>query len=311
VLGEPGTRPAAKGKTPIPKRIGQEDVTQVVAVTERLRALDLAYGGGGVYAAAKAHAFRTERLMSLPSTDELQAQLASAVIDAHSLAGWVAYDVADTSESLAHFGRALSYCPHGSPKAARIMYTVAKTELNFGDPNHALKLLQLAQFGLEDTPRPQSLAAFVLAEQARAYAMLGHPGKANGVIQKAFDAYAAADQPQGWGDEQLTSIAGAVQLASGQLEEAATTLTGLLGHTPPAPSRTIAVDLTRLATIYLRIGEIDRGIATGRHALNAVRAVPGSVRLTHRLVPLQKEAGSRRNSSCQDFARAVNGQLRR
>jgi tetratricopeptide (TPR) repeat protein len=238
----------------------------------------------------------------------VRAQLNGAVVDAHSVAGWAAYDVADTSKSLAHFGRALTYCDSASPAAARILYTVAKTELNFGDPNYALKLLQLAQIGLENSPRPQPLTAFVLAEQARAYTMLGHHGKARDLIQKAFDTYAAADQTQGWRQEQLSSIAGAVQLASGQLETAATTLTSLLRQPPTATSRTVAVDLTRLATVYFRIGEIDRGVTTGRRALNAVAAVPGSVRLTHRLAPLQQEAANRHNSTCQDLTRAIQAQ---
>src|SRR5947209_19958506 len=72
----------------------------------------------------------------------------------------------------------------------------------------------------------------------------------------------------------------------------------------------LAVDLTRLATVYLRIGEIDRGVTIGRRALNAVAAVPGSVRLEQRLVPLQQETAGRRNSAtCQDFAKALRAQL--
>jgi tetratricopeptide (TPR) repeat protein len=251
-------------KTPLPRQVSSNDVAQIAAVTERLRVLDLTFGGGGIYAAANAHALRTERLMASPSiTQAVRAQLSSAVIDIHSLAGWAAYDVADTSKSLAHFGRALTYCDSAPHRAARILYTVAKTELNFGDPNHALKLLQLAQLGLEDSSRPQPLTAFILAEQARAYAILGHPDKAHELVQKAFGAYAAADQTQGWRQEQLSSIAGAAQLASGQLETAAATLTGLLRQPQAGPSRTIGVGLTRLATVYLRIGEIDRGVTTG------------------------------------------------
>lgn len=309
LLGKPTPLPApTTTKTPLPQQADSHDVAQVTAVTERLRVLDLQYGGGGVYAAASAHAHWAEQLIPLSSNDTVRAQLNGAVVDAHAVAGWAAYDVADTSKSLAHFGRALTYCDSASPAAARILYTVAKTELNFGDPNHALKLLQLAQIGLENSPRPHPLTAFVLAEQARAYAMLGHPGKARDLIQKAFDAYAAADQTQGWRQEQLSSIAGAVQLASGQLETAATTLTSLLRQPPTTTSRTVAVDLTRLATVYFRIGEIDRGVTTGRHALNAVAAVPGSVRLTHRLAPLQQEATNRYNSTCQDLTRAIQQQ---
>jgi len=309
LLGEPGTIPAPKTtKTPLPQQANSHDVAQITTVTERLRVLDLRYGGGGVYAAANAHVLRAEQLIPLSSSDEVRTQITDAVIDAHSLAGWAAYDVADTSKSLAHFGRALTYCDGASPTAARILYTVAKTELNFGDPNHALKLLQLAQIGLENSPRPHPLTAFMLAEQARAYAMLGHPNKANDLIQKAFDAYAAADQTQDWRQEKLSSITGAVQLASGQLDTAATTLTSLLRQPPTATSRTVAVDLTRLATVYFRIGEIDRGVTTGRHALNAVAAVPGSVRLTHRLAPLKQEAASRHNSNCQDLTRAIQAQ---
>lgn len=312
VLGEPGALPPAKAtRTPLPRRITSHDITQIAAVTERLRGLDLRFGGGGIYAAANAHALRTERLMSATATNAVRDQLSSALIDIHSLAGWAAYDIADTSKSLAHFGRALTYCDGNPHEAARILYTVAKTELNFGDPNHALKLLQLAQLGLEDAPQPQPLTAFILAEQARAYAILGHPDKAQSLLPKALDAYTTAHQTQGWRKEQLSSIAGAVQLASGQLETAATTLTGLLRTPTAGPSRTIGVDLTRLATIYLHIGEINRGVTTGHHALNAVAAVPGSARLTQRLIPLQREAASRRNASCQDLARAVHARASR
>lgn len=310
VLGEPGPLPPPRAtRTPLPRRIGSHDVTQVAAVTERLRGLDLKFGGGGIYAAVNAHALRTERLMSATATDTVRAELSNAAIDIHSLAGWTAYDIADTNKSLAHFGRALTYCDGAPHAAARILYTIAKTELNFGDPNHALKLLQLAQIGVEDSPRPHPLTAFILAEQARAYAILGHPDKAKNLIQKAFDTYAAADQTQDWKKEQLSSIAGAVHLASGQLETAATILTNLLRPPTAGTSRTIGVDLTRLSTIYLKIGEIDRGITTGYHALNAVRAVPGSIRLTHRLIPLQQEATKRRNTNCQDLARAVHTHL--
>lgn len=306
VLGEPGKPPPAKAtRTPLPRRVSSNDVTQIATVTERLRGLDLRFGGGGIYAAANAHALRTERLMSSPSTETVRAQLSSAVVDIHSLAGWAAYDVADTSKSLSHFGRALTYCDGAPHAAARILYTVAKLR----DANHALKLLQLAQLGLEDSHRPQPLSAFVLAEQARAYTILGHPDKASDVLQRAFDAYSAADQTQGWRQEQLTSIAGAVQLASGQLETAAATLTGLLRQPQAATSRTVGVDLTRLATVYLRIGEIDRGVITGHHALNAVRAIPGSVRLTQRLIPLRQESANRRNSACQSLARADHTHL--
>lgn len=168
VLGEPGTLPPSRAvRTPLPHRISSHDVTQIAAVTERLRGLDLRFGGGGIYAAANAHALWTERLISVTSTDAVRAELSAAVIDIHSLAGWTAYDIADTNKSLAHFGRALTHCDGNPHAAARILYTIAKTELNFGDPNHALKLLQLAQLGLEDAPRPQPLTAFILAEQAR------------------------------------------------------------------------------------------------------------------------------------------------
>jgi transcriptional regulator with XRE-family HTH domain len=310
VLGEPGKVPTpARVKTPLPQRVGNSDVAQLTAVTERLRVLDLRYGGGGIYASANAHALRIERLLSLSTGDAVRAQLESAAVDAHSLAGWAAYDIADANKSLAHFGRALTYCEAASSEAARILYTVAKTELNFGDPNYALKLLQLAQFGLTDGPKPHQLSAFVLAEQARAYAILGHPDKARDLTRQAFGIHAATDQHKDLSYDRLSSITGAVQLALGQLETAATTLTGLLRRPSAGTSRTVAVDLTRLATIYLRIGEIDRGVATGRHALNAVAAVPGSVRLTQRLLPLTREAASRRDPGCQDLARAVQMHL--
>jgi transcriptional regulator with XRE-family HTH domain len=311
VLGEPVRLPVIKTTTPLPQRIGSSDVKQVTAVTDRLRALDRQYGGSGVYAAAHAHALHAEQLMPLSSNEVVFAQLAEAVIDAHCLAGWAAYDAADTSNSLTHFGRALTYCDHASPTSARVLYTAAHTELHFGDPNHGLKLLQLAQFGLQDLPRPHPITAFVFVEQALAYALLGYPDKVGDLLRKSSDAYAAADQGQSWPQERLSRFTGGVQLASGQLETAATTLTNLVHQPPDGTSRVIASDLTRLATIYLHIGEINRGLTAGHQALSAVGAVPGSIRLTHRLIPLQQEAASRRNSSCQDLARAVHTYLNR
>lgn len=311
VLGEPGRLPMVRADTPLPQRVGSSDVVQVAAVTDRLRALDRQYGGGGVHAAAHAHALHAERLMPLSSSEAVRAQLAGAVVEAHCLAGWSAYDVAETRNSLAHFGRALTYCDNACPTAARVLYSVALTELNFGDPNHGLKLLQLAEFGLMDMPRPHPITAFVLALEARAYAVLGYPDMTGDLLRKASDAYAAADQERGWSHEGLSSLVGFAQLASGRLETAAATLTVLLRQPPVGASRATAGDLTRLATLYLRIGEIDRGVTAGRQALSAVGAVPGSVRLTHRLVTLQQEAASRRNSSCQDLTRAVHNYLNR
>lgn len=248
--------------------------------------------------------------MPLSPSDAVRAQLAGAVIDAHSLAGWAAYDIADTDQSLVHFGRALTYREGATPRAARIPYTVAKTELNFGDLNHALKLLQLAQLGLEDAPQPQPMIAFVLAVQARAYATLVRRDKASDLLRKAFDTYAAADQAQDWRQEQLSSIAGGLELASGNWRKPPPPSPACYAN-PHPQSRTVAVDLTRLATVYFRIGEIDRGMTIGDHALNAVAVVPGSVRLTQRLIPLRNEAASRRNASCQDLARAVRMYLNR
>ncbi len=311
VLAEPISLPAVMAKTPLPDRVGSGDVGQVAAVTDRLRALDRQYGGGGVYVAAHAHALHAERLIPLSSSAAVRAQLAGAVVEAHCLAGWAAYDVAETSNSLAHFGRALTYCDNASPKAARVLYTVAHTELNFGDPNYGLKLLQLAELGLQDLPRPHPITAFVLAEEAGAYAILGYPDRVGDLLRKASDAYAAADQARGWPQERLSRFVGVAQLASGQLETAAVTLTSLVRQPPDGASRATASDLTRLATVYLRIGEIGRGVTAGRQALSAVGAVPGSVRLAHRLIPLRQEAASRRDSSCQDLARAVHTYLNR
>jgi transcriptional regulator with XRE-family HTH domain len=217
VLGEHVSLPVVRANTPLPHGVGSSDVVQVAAVTDRLRALDRQYGGGGVYAAAHAHALHAEQLVPLSSSEAVRAALDGAVVEAHCLAGWAAYDIAETSKSLAHFGRALTYCGHASPAAARVLYTVAHTELNFGDPNHGLKLLQLAQFGLQDLPRPHPITAFVLVEQAHAYAVLGYPDKAGDLLRKSSDSYAAADQERGWPQERLSRFAGVTQLASGQL----------------------------------------------------------------------------------------------
>lgn len=304
VLGEPGALPTPMiTATPLPDRVGSADVKQVEEVTARLRALDRQHGGMGVYSSINSHARRAELLLPAASSEGVRRRLAAAVADAHVLSGWSAFDAGGPDKGRAHFGRALTFCEIANDPivTAGVLYTTARMEIDIDAPDDGLKLLQIGQVGLGRQRPPPVLTAFIGADIGRAYAALGRPDEAREAIQRTTwegvpGEHNAAD---------LMGITSATQATLGDLDNAAATLHDLLPQRTAASARGLVGELARLSTVYLTMGEVDRGIAAGHRALVTVAAVPGSMRSLHRLTPLRQAAEQRRDSTSRDLAHKI------
>ncbi|MGH3830891.1 MAG: hypothetical protein ACRDRS_10660 [Pseudonocardiaceae bacterium] len=135
----------------LPSRLGMVHVRTVVGVTERWRGVVRYYGGQAEVVSAVAMSYT--RWMRVPATDEVTARLATALAEVHTEAGWACYD--SGLDGAGHFTRALRLAG-----TARDTYGIAHAALHAGmtlvrtgNPNDALKLLQLGGFSSAPTTR--------------------------------------------------------------------------------------------------------------------------------------------------------------
>lgn len=304
VVGETGLLPFTRPRpTPLPEHIGVSDVKQFIAGTAELRALDRQYGGAGVERAIAAYACRGEQLLPLASSDIIHQQMAAALADCYLLAGWASFDAGHPEKGRHHFHNALTFCEIAgeSDITASVLYTIARMEIDSGEPNEGLKHLQLASMGAA----PDSMwRQFIEADMGRAYAAMGIEKRARDAIERT-----TYQLPGEHNTADLMGVTSATYASLHHYQDAAVILHDLLPQRKKSAARAVAGELTRLATVCLEMGEIDQGLAAGKHALRAVNMVPGSLRTMQRLAPLRQAALKRKDSSCQDFAQMVGKRL--
>lgn len=306
ILGESGQLPRPGNvPTPLPQRVGFGDVNQFITGTGHLRALERQYGGAGVYKAIATYARRGEHLLPLASSDGAHKKLAAAIADSHVLAGWASFDAGHPDKGRYHFDRALTFCEAAKDTTvtAAVLYTIARMEIDSGAPNEGLKHLQIARVGVHGA-EPPIIAHFIDADMGRAYAAMGYEDEVRDAIRRT-----AYELPGQHNAADLMGITSATQAAIGDYDNAATILHDLLPQRTEAAARGVAGELVRLSTVCIEMGELDKGLAAGKHALAAVNAVPGSARTVQRLVPLRDAAARRKDSVCRDFAQVVNTRL--
>ncbi|MCP2257222.1 hypothetical protein LX15_000907 [Streptoalloteichus tenebrarius] len=200
---------------------------------------------------------------------------------------------------------------------AIVLHHLGRVPLDNGDPGEALTFFQLGQIAAQDS-RSHLAVAFLLANEAVAYAHLGDAGQAVTALRRAEDEFAdAADR-----DEEHPGFArffdqAALQAAAARVHsqlgltdehhraEAITRLERALADIPADHARQRAFNLAWLATCLLAEGEYDAGAERGQRAVKAVREL-ASTRLRDHLKPLQDQAQRhRQNSAVHQLAHDV------
>ncbi|MGH3430792.1 MAG: helix-turn-helix domain-containing protein, partial [Mycobacteriales bacterium] len=175
---------------PLPSRLSMSHVNTVRAVTERLRGLARYYGGQADLFGAAAALYT--RWMQVPATDAVTAQLAAALAELHTEAGWCRYD--SGLDGTGYFTHALRFAGHAGDAygIANAALAAGGTLVRDGHPNDALKLFQLGQWRLTEfspgkptpatvhaeDPRIPTLTAWLNLNSATAYAVMGGPDQA-------------------------------------------------------------------------------------------------------------------------------------
>jgi transcriptional regulator with XRE-family HTH domain len=240
-LDEPIEVPLPTGD-PLPSRLGMAHVHEVRAVTERLRGVARYYGGqAGLFSDAVK---RYTRWMRVPATKEVQAQLAAALAELHTEAGWYCHD--SGLDGTGHFTRGLRLA-HNAGDAYAITnaaWHAGATLVRDGHPNDALKLFTLGGFAARQstrtTPRPDdprlpTLTAFLNLNSATAYALMGGPDEATHYLAKAHDGWEPRNAFERAGMDRATA---AIHLDLGQLDTAEPLATSALSTYSESHART-------------------------------------------------------------------------
>ncbi|MGH4025759.1 MAG: helix-turn-helix domain-containing protein, partial [Pseudonocardiaceae bacterium] len=292
--------------TPMPSRIGPDDVACLVATTTRLGWLSDNLGGVGMSDGLTAHAQTAETLLSADMRDEVRQVLLVALADVHLAAGWSAGDAGLRHRARQHFARGMS-CAGAAGDKVRVVVNLqgeAVTELHLGSPNEALKLFQLGAGG---APTEETRAVLEY-DCAWALAQLDLVEEAYAALRRALDASKrAAVELRPWRHfaNGLPIIDGCTQLALGRFEPAVQALT-VAAQGADHAARCSTLNLSELATAQLRCGELRDGLQTAAQVVDKARTLR-SVWVRERLAQLQQAAAARKDSACQDLAHELAG----
>lgn len=299
---------ATPGKTPAPGRIGAADVRQVEAATKALRAMDYQYGGGFCRDAVVAQLSWGQQMLQANGTEEVKSRLYTALADLHSLAGWTSFDIGLTDPARNHFAQALDLAKQGGndPLVANILYRMGRVYLHQEFADDALKLFQLGQIAAQESGSELAVAV-LCANEAWAYAMMGHDQQATKLLDRTKDEFSRADltNAESWvrffDETDLYAMIGTVHTVLAQHTDVTHTRYAIpaLQRSSSAygddMARSKVFNLSALATNHLLEGDMDQGAKVGGRALECAEGIK-SQRVEDRMQPLRQEAQKRSNN---------------
>lgn len=286
------------------ERIGPSDVVAFEQTVAGLNVLDRESGGMAAREALAATAKTGEMLLSAQAVLEVHQQLRYAVSEAHRLAGWASGDIGLMDHCRYHMHRALDFAAGDPARVAAVMASAADMEKHAGDPNAALKLLQVAETGVNPGQDPQA-SAVLAGLSASAYLTLGHADEARRQVARSRGLFADANAADAlpffsfYGPGHGLLAASSSKLAN--YDSARTDIVQALRTRPSYDVRCNALDTIVLATVALNAGETAIGIGEARRALYLVTQV-GSQRARDRLAPMIQALETRQDSTSRDLA---------
>ncbi len=308
-LGE-FTEVALPAGEPLPARLSMVHVHTVQAGTEQLRGVARYLGGQADLFADAAR--RYTPWMQVPATETIQTQLAAALSELHTEAGYCCYD--SGLDGTGHFTRALWLADAAGDAygIANAAWHAGATMVRDGHPHDALKLFQLGQIHLgglapgastpaavRAAPRVPILTARLNRQSATAYALLNRPEQAKHYLIKADEGWAPRHAFERAGRDNITAV---IQLDLGRLE-AAEQFAVSAARTYGEGHRVgrIWAELVR-AEVHVRAGE-PRGLTLAHQAINEVSTLQSVAARRQRLIPLAAALHARPASDTHELAR--------
>jgi transcriptional regulator with XRE-family HTH domain len=314
VRGEPITlRLPTPTPDPLPSQLFMAHVRVVRTFTEQLRALTRYCGGQAEqFAAAVA---RYTRWMDVPGSDEVKAQLAAALAELHTEAGWACYD--SGLDGIGYFTRGMELAHHAGDTygIANAAWQAGLTLVRSGHSNDALKLFTLGKLRLEgfrfgkstpatpppEDPRLPTLTARLARGSATAYAVMGGTDEATRHLAEANDGWEPRDAFERAGADFVT---GGIQVDLGRLDAAEESATRALRTYGESHRRDRTQAQLLLAEVHVRAGE-PQGLILARHAIAGVSTLQSLAARRARLIPLAVALEARSGTDTRELARTA------
>jgi transcriptional regulator with XRE-family HTH domain len=306
-LGEP-IEVALPTGDPLPSRLGMFHVHEVRAVTEQLRGVGRYYGGqAGLFSDAVK---RYTRWMQVPATEAIKPQLATALAELHTEAGWYCHD--SGLDGTGYFTRALRLAHQAGDTYAltNAAWQAGATLVRDGHPNDALKLFQLGWFSATkstratpraDDPRLPTITAFLNLNSATAYALMGGPDQATRHLAEAHDGWEPRNAYERAGMDRATA---AIHLDLGQLDTAEPLATSALRTYGESHRKDRTMAELLLAEVHIRAGE-PQGLTLAHHAIDGVSTLHSVAARRQRLLPLATALEARPSTDTRELARVA------
>jgi transcriptional regulator with XRE-family HTH domain len=302
VLGEVLALPERPpGPAPLPKRLGEQDVTALAELTRTLEREAQFYGGG--VSVISPVATRAERLLTVPAADVVKDHLSVSLADLHNVAGWAAFDSHQDDTARYHFAQAMTFGNSGDGfQYAKAAYLAGVSMAERGHVNDGIKLMQLGLMRLGEPPRGRragELAAWLNADLACALARLGERDAARSALNKAR----AGWQPPDADDEaDMNWVCALTEMYLDRIETAERLVSSSVQRWGETTDRRQAVlGRITLAQLHVQTGDsLSRQLA--HQAITEVRELR-SVRARERLSPLVHALNARNDSQSRELAR--------
>jgi tetratricopeptide (TPR) repeat protein len=270
----------------VAQRVDAQTIDLFRQQTEVVRRADRQFGSAVRLEQLRSHINDVEHLLRHTIIPQHRAQLAAALADASTLAGWDALDSGSVGQAWAHHEQAKT-AARESGSAALLAHATGQQAfilIDIGHTSDALVLLQEAQSIADGAPR--LLRAWLAAALGEGYAAVGDRDGALRAFDQA-DALLPAETTHPelaflfLGGSHLDRWRGNVLAQLGE-PEAIDQLTGVLAASPPDFVRARAAVHVDLAYAHAQAGARDEAQAHARQARRLVSQL-GSVRLRRRL----------------------------
>ncbi len=294
--------PAWTGEA-LPSRLGMADVAHVDQLTDYVRALARRHGGqAGIVHAAVTDSMR---LLAVPAPDPVAAKLRSALARLLTLAGWCCADSGVVDHLWHRLQQAMELAASAGDtyELVKALRHAGALQREQGQPNDALKILQLGERRLlgspRDDPRTAVLAAWLRGESALALATMGRAEEARSALAAARGDWEPPDSFERSGMDELTAR---VHLGLGRLDVAEPFAAVAVRVSGAAERRNRVLASVTLATIHVRAAE-PCGILLAKTAIDGVRGLR-SVRARQQwLRPLTEALEARPSAEYRELAR--------
>lgn len=292
------------------KRIGDQEVMQIRAITEVFRSLDNTYGGGLTCEAVTGQLISTASLIEDTTyTEDVGRKLITGIGDLATVAGWMCHDVSRHAAAQRYFLLALQAAKEADDPnlGAHVLCCMARQAGHLSRPRDALELIHLARYGARHTATP-TVDALLHGLEARYSAVLGRMKDFDRSAGQAEAAFADRDPTQdpAWAayfdtSEYYATLGISYQIAArtsapGQARRAVDMIGRALDCRDPSRVRSRAFDHLGLARAYLAVGELESAAAAGTTALELIGRL-SSIRVRDRLHELLKETSPHADAS--------------